>query len=148
VGCGTGDFARWYRASGGSGIRYCGIDSVPPFLDRARQLHPESEFALGDALALERVQLPAPDVIVISGLFNLAGPAPERFFRRVIRACFSITRRGVAFNRITDRVDFRAPHLHYSSPESTLRFALGLSRRAVLRHDYPLFEYTVYSLRS
>ena len=58
-------------------------------------------------------------------------------------------RSGIAFNLITDQVDFREPQLFYADPTETLDFCRrALSRHVVIRHDYPLYEYTTYVYRS
>ena len=68
----------------------------------------------------------------------------------VAMAVYSGTMFGcaIAFNLMSDRVDFRVPELHYTSPAETLAFCQReLSRHVRLRHDYPLHEYTVHVRR-
>ena len=45
---------------------------------------------------------------------------------------------------MTAYVDFREDRLFYYSPEEIFRFSKTLTKRVLLRHDYPLFEFTVY----
>ena len=47
-----------------------------------------------------------------------------------------------------DRVDFRSPSLYYANPGEVVDFCCReLSRYVVLRHDYPLYEHTIYVYR-
>ena len=48
-----------------------------------------------------------------------------------------------------DHVDYQSDDLYYANMGETLEFCQKmLSRYVVLRHDYPLYEYTVYVYRS
>lgn len=144
VGCGNGDLLAWIKTHVASAVSYVGIDPVEEFVEAARRRRGDGRFVQADALSLERLDLPRPDVVMISGIFNLLGPQHEEFHQAVVRGAFAVARRGVAYNRMSDRVDFRNQKLAYGSPEETLQFGLSLTRRVCLRHDYPLFEFTVY----
>jgi hypothetical protein len=49
---------------------------------------------------------------------------------------------------MSDHVDFRSDDLFYSDAGETLDFCRReLGRFVTLRHDYPLYEYTVYVYR-
>ena len=66
-----------------------------------------------------------------------------------LRHMFAACDVGIAFNAITDVVDYRSDDLWYSNAGEMLRFCqTELSRHVTLRHDYPLYEYTVYVYRN
>ena len=66
----------------------------------------------------------------------------------MLRRMYESCRRGIAFNLMSDRVDFRNPDLYHSSPAETLDFCQReLSRSVRLRHDNPHYEYTVHVYR-
>ena len=47
-----------------------------------------------------------------------------------------------------DQVDFRTPGLYYADPREIFEFCrTELSRHVVIRHDYPLFEFSVHVYR-
>ena len=59
-----------------------------------------------------------------------------------------LARVAIAFNLISDRVDWRAPQLCYASPAGSLEFCpRELSRHVVLRHAAPLHEFTLHVYR-
>jgi hypothetical protein len=66
----------------------------------------------------------------------------------MVRRMWALARQAIAFNLLTDQVDHRVPALHYASPGLWLDFCRReLGRHVVLRHDYPLHEYTLYVYR-
>ena len=87
------------------------------------------------------------DYVCISGIFNHRLTDNEGFLKRMLSAAYRTGVRGVAANMTTDRVDYRDDELYYFNPERVLRFCLSLSRRVFLRHDYPLYELTVFIYR-
>jgi SAM-dependent methyltransferase len=149
IGCGAGHLADWL-AERGIVARYHGIDLSGAMIEAARRRHPEISFERRDILAGG-----APDtydVVLCSGLFHVKLEQPDvdwgEFVRATIHRMYAMCRIGVAFNLMTDRVDYRSPTLFYSNPGETLDFCRReLSRFAVLRHDYPLYEFTVYVYR-
>ena len=94
----------------------------------------------------------AYDFVLCSGLFHvkLANDDDEwrRFVEATLRRMYALCRVGIAFNLMTDLVDFRSPSLFYANPGEVNDFCRReLSRFTVLRHDYPLYEFTVYVYR-
>jgi hypothetical protein len=62
---------------------------------------------------------------------------------------YALCHEAIAFNCLSDQVDYRAPGLHYERPGDVLDFCRhALSRWVVVRHDYPLHEFTVYVYRA
>ena len=57
---------------------------------------------------------------------------------------FALADKAIAVNMMTNYVDYRDKYLFYYSPEEMFRFAKSLSRNVVLRHDYPLYEFSLF----
>jgi SAM-dependent methyltransferase len=132
------------------GALYSGSDPSAAMVAAARRLHPGVEFEQRDLL--EDPPEAAFDVVLCSGLFHvkLAHPEAEwrRFVEQGVRAMWRMCRVAIAFNLMSDRVDFRVPELHYASPAESFELCRSeLSPFVTLRHDYPLHEYTVYVYR-
>ena len=150
VGAGAGHLCDYLRETA-SGARYSGSDLSAAMVTAARTRHPDVSFELRDLL-----RDPAPDrfdVVLCSGVFTVkAGNSDDAwwvFVREMVRRMFDMCRVGVAFNLMSDQVDFRAPELYYASPGTVLDFCRSeLSRWVSLRHDYPLHEFTVYVYRN
>jgi len=149
VGAGAGHLLDYLREHG-IGAEYSGSDLSPAMVEAARTRHPGARFEARDLL-LEAPR-PSYDVVVCSGLFHVClghgGEPWRRFVEETLRRMWGLARVAIAFNLISDRVDWRAPQLHYASPAESLEFCRReLSRFVVLRHDYPLHEYTLYVYR-
>ncbi len=150
VGAGAGHLCDFLRERG-LAAEYSGSDLSAAMVEAARRAHPGVVFERRDALAKSPA---APwDVLVCSGLFHVKLDTPDSdwraFVEAVLRRMFADCRSAIAFNLMSDRVDFRIDTLYYSSPEEMLDFCRReFSRHVVLRHDYPLYEYTVHVRRS
>lgn len=142
VGCGFGDLHGHVKSR-----RYVGCDISPEVLAVARKQFADVSFEERDILA----QPYAPgsfDYVCMSGLFNHRQTDNQGFLERMLAAAFAISARGVAANMMTNQVDYRDSYLYYYDPEQVLRFCRSLSRRVALRHDYPLYEFTVFVYRT
>ena len=66
----------------------------------------------------------------------------------MLRRMYEVCRVAIAFNLMSDRVDWRSPPLYHAPAGEVLDFCRAeLSPWVVLRHDYPLHEYSVYVYR-
>jgi SAM-dependent methyltransferase len=148
VGCGAGHL-RDHLLQRGLETAYSGSDLSEHMVAAARRRHPGVAFERRDLLAGEN----GPhDFLVTSGLFNVKLGAAEdawaELVRDMLRRMFALARHAIAFNLMSDQVDFRIPELYYCPPAEMLAFCQReLSRHVRLRHDYPLHEYTVHVLR-
>lgn len=149
VGAGAGHLLDHLRAEG-IAAEYSGSDLSAAMVEAARARHPGARFDVRDLL-LEAPR-PSYDVVVCSGLFHVClghgGEPWRRFVAETLRRMWALCRVAIAFNLMTDQVDWRAPQLHYASPAESFEFCRReLSRFVVLRHDYPLHEFTLYVYR-
>jgi len=131
-------------------VDYSGSDLSTAMVEAAREHHSGVRFDRWDILV--EPDLPSYDVLVCSGLFHVKLDQDEatwwKFVRQMICRMYEMCRVGIAFNMISDQVDFRMEDLYYSNPGKTLDFCRDqLSRHVTVRHDYPLYEYTTYVYR-
>ena len=89
------------------------------------------------------------DFVLNSGIFTVKGDASEtewwQYIQHISKHMFEICKQGIAFNLMSSHVDYKDNHLFYIDPAKVLSyFVENLSRRVVIRHDYPLWEFTVY----
>jgi ubiquinone/menaquinone biosynthesis C-methylase UbiE len=146
VGCGFGDFYDHLRSRRLS-VEYTGCDISPDMLAVARERQPDLIFEERNILSN-----PYPDnafdYVFISGIFNHRIRDNQAFLESMLAAAFRACAHGVAANMMTDQVDYRDAYLYYFNPEQVLGFCRSLSRHVALRHDYPLYEFTVGVYRS
>ena len=143
VGCGFGGFYDYCRHMQ-QPMSYTGIDIVPALIEKASKLHPLAEFKEMDILnAPDDWEM---DYVVSSQAFNnrLEYGDNWELVQKVLAKCFKIARKGVAFDLMSTHVDFKEDRLYYFDPSIVLEFCKSLTRRILLRHDYPLFEFCIY----
>lgn len=141
IGCGFGDLVPYLRERFGD-FRYTGIDLSPSLVEEARRRHPEYEFHCLDILD-DRFDLRA-DYFLLSGALNFRVADNWKLTSEMLTLMFSHASKGVSVNFLTSYVNFQRDHNYHHSPEQVFGFAHTLTRRIALRHDYPLWEFTLY----
>ena len=150
IGAGAGHLHDFMRERG-IAARYSGSDLSAEMVDVARRLHPDISFERTDILLDES---PAThDVVLCSGLFHVKLDHSERewsaFLRQTLRRMYEMSRSAIAFNLMSEQVDFRAPQLFYADAGEMLDFCRReLSPFVALRDGYPLYEFTIYVYRN
>ncbi len=149
VGAGAGHLLD-YLVAREIDARYSGSDLSAEMVEAARKLHPEVPFHRRGAL--EAASDSEYDVLLCSGLFHVKLDSDDSewrgFVEAVIRRMYASCRVAIAFNLMSDHVDYRAPELYYANPGEILDFCRReVSRYATVRHDYPLYEFTTYVYR-
>jgi SAM-dependent methyltransferase len=141
IGCGFADFCSYLSESGWSG-NYSGYDLVPEFIKEAKRRFEQHSFFEGDFLNLSEVK--RHDWFVASGTFNVKFNQIENFTERMIEKMFANCDKGIAFNAITDYVNYEVPNLAYNSPQKLFDFCKSLTPFVTLRHDYYQWQFTIY----
>lgn len=146
VGCGYGGLLDHMLAHGIS-ADYTGIDICAPMIETAKAKHPEADFRHCDIF--ETRDIGEFDYVICNGIMTqkLEATIPEmtKFVHSLVRILFEVAREGVAFNLMSNRVNFMAENLFYQSPVEMLSWCMNeLTPNVRLDHAYPLYEYTLY----
>ena len=146
LGCGFGDFLRFLRAEGYRGS-FTGYDIAPSMIEKARQIHGESE---DHRWRVGAVPAESADFAIASGIFNVKGDFPNESWSRYVLQTIDILsqagRHGFAFNMLSTSSDpdRRRPNLYYADPVDMLAHCLARYGRSIaLLQDYGLYEFTV-----
>lgn len=151
-GCGTGHLLGRLRQRRFTGVEYTGFDASPTFIEAARAKFPGVPFHCGDMLNGD-VEPGEYDYVVMNGLFTYRGPLSfgemvERW-RRLVTAAMERARVGVVFNVTSPYVDWERDDLFHVPIDILTDFvAASPCPSFVVRHDYGLYESTVYAYRS
>ena len=126
---------------------YAGHDVSEKFLRVARAKYPGTTYYSGDVLA--GTVLPHFDYVVMNGVLTVKEDIPFdemwSYARDLLRVVFPICERSLAVNFMSKAVDWEKEHLFHLPVEKLAQFTTEyLSRRYVIRHDYGLYEYTIY----
>jgi len=145
IGCGFGDLNILLGEKINQDYSYIGIDIVPVLIEEAqKRFNSENiEFMVGDFLETE-IKKPV-DIALASGIFNfkLDNSDNYKYIENVMRKAFEISKTGLAFDFLSDQVDYQYEHTFHSNPGKILELAYSLSRNVVLRNDYMPFEFSV-----
>lgn len=145
-GCGYGALAVLLRQTGRM-ADYCGYDASVPMIAAAVAEVGTDERCRFTA---NRAEMIARPYTIASGIFNVkedtAGDEWWRYVVSTLADIATLSTTGFACNFLTSYsdADRRRADLFYADPSEVLRHCLATySRKAVLVHDYPLYEFTV-----
>ncbi|MEA2893859.1 MAG: hypothetical protein QOI05_4652 [Bradyrhizobium sp.] len=146
LGCGFGDFLRFLRAEGYRG-RFTGYDIAPGMIEKARELHGETDDRQW-RIGAEPVDV--ADFAIASGIFNVRGDVADDIWTRYVHRTIDILaragRQGFAFNVLSMSSDpeRRRRELYYAEPTVMLGHCLARYGRSIaLLQDYGLYEFTI-----
>ena len=89
------------------------------------------------------------DYAFASGIFNhkLESNNNYQIIESTIEKALNVCDKAVAFDFLSDKVDFKLDHAFHSSPEKLLSIAYKFSRNVVLRNDYMPFEFSIFIIK-
>lgn len=144
LGCGFGDINKILQKRYKK-YEYFGIDLVEEFINVAKNFYNNDSiiFECGDFL--NRKLKKKYDYVIESGIFNIKLKDMDNydFIETSIKKAFELCNEALAFNFITERVNFKDDDFYYINPEKVLEIAFRYSRKVVLKSDYLPFDYTV-----
>lgn len=148
IGCGTGKLLEIIRQQQLS-IKYTGLDLSMRFVNHCKKKFSDNVFLQVDILTDDCTHIPLHDLVVMNGVFTekreLSHEQMTNFFYAFLIKSFQFTKHVMAFNVMSKLVDWERDDLFYVSFDSLCNFLReNLSRHFSIRHDYGLYEYTVY----
>ena len=143
VGCGKGDLFGFFKECG-IPVEYIGVDLTLELVKLARSLYPDAQILSRDFLQDE--YYPEIDYALASGVANVLTLNNQEYMEAIIKKMFSLARMGAAVNMISTYLpdDKKDTGIYCYSPETMFKFALKLTPRVILRHDYLPNDFTLY----
>ena len=145
IGCGFGDANKILKQITPK-YNYTGIDIVEELLLEA-QINYKDEanisFFHGDFLEKEFTQ--EYDILLASGIFNFRLEEQDNyeFIESCMEKAFELAKDGIAFDFLSDKVDFKSELTFHSSPSTILDMAYRLSKNVILKSNYMPFEFSI-----
>lgn len=126
---------------------YSGTEIIDEYVDEAKKRFPELSFYNRD-IAESKFD-DKYDFVLMSGVFHQRRDSAirdwEKFSQQLLKNSFEMCNKGIAFNFISPFVDFYQTQVYYSNLPKLINFINDdLSRFFEIRHNYALFEFTVY----
>ncbi len=144
IGCGFGDLFQFIYKNVNVHFQYIGIDITPEFILKAQEIYSNdsAKFIEGDFL---ETRIDSADIVLASGIFNHKLPSGNNleFVEAVMTKAWNIAKEGLAFDFLSDKVDYRHEHTFHNSPEKILALAYNLGNNVILRNDYMPFEFAL-----
>lgn len=149
IGCGFGDLNRVLTAKFKQQYTYLGVDLVEDLVNKGQEIYGNQNirFKTGDFLEMK---FDEPfDFVISSGIFNYKFEDYDtyEFIASVMNKALAVCKDGIAFDFLSDKVDYQLEHTFHSSPEKILGMAYKHSRNVVLRNDYMPFEFSLFIFR-
>jgi SAM-dependent methyltransferase len=149
IGCGFGDINTVLTSLYGTNYTYHGIDLVADLVNEGRKHFnaPHITFEVGNFLTHPAIE--KYDYIVASGTFNLKLKDLDGydFITMCMDKAFGLANDGIAFDFLSDKVDYQLADTFHSAPERILQMAYARTRNVVLRNDYMPFEFATFMFK-
>lgn len=142
LGCGFGDYSGYLERKQ-INVNYTGYDINSLIIEEAKKKYSKRTFEVKDILNQD---IPNFDYIVSTTAFNLplTGEDNYEFITRLLNKCYKHARKGVSIDFLTSYVDYPSLDGFHYQPERIFTIAKQITKRVRLRHDYPLFEFSIY----
>lgn len=146
VGCGLGDLIDYLEKVTDGDFNYIGIDIAEKLIGSASEKYsrPNVKFYVGDVFL--NILNPI-DISVLSGALSFKTKGIEEYAYETMKQMFELSKEAACLNFLSKYVDFEAEKNQHYSPEIMFSKAKELSKRVVIYHDYPLYEFTVQLLK-
>jgi SAM-dependent methyltransferase len=145
IGCGFGDLNLTLKRKFGN-YRYTGIDLVEELIEKGKEIYNKRNVSF---ICDDFLKIPIKneyDYAVASGMFNFKIKEGDNydFIENCIKKALSVCSEGLAFDFLSDKVDYQYDLTFHSNPEEILRIAYKYSRNIILRNDYMPFEFSLF----
>lgn len=147
-GCGTAHMLEYMNQNNFNKWSYSGLDISSKFVDVCKAKFPGTNFYCKDILK-EALMIEPVDYVVMNGVFtekrDLSFEEMYQYFTALLEKVFPLAKRGVAFNAMSNAVDWERDDLFHLPIDLLASFLTKkLSRHFIVRNDYGLYEYTTY----
>ena len=151
VGCGLGHLNKYLKKNK-MGCSYIGTDISSKMIYVAKKNDPsdKKKFYCLNVLDLKKESKKfKADFVVNSGIFTVKASYNQEiwwnFVTKMIKVMYKLSNKGIAFNMMTNNVDYKEKHLFYVSPLKVINFLeKSESKKIVFKQNYKLWENTYY----
>jgi ubiquinone/menaquinone biosynthesis C-methylase UbiE len=145
VGCGLGDLLEYLEENKITPEVYVGIDLTQEFIENCKEKYNSLEQVIFYKKNLLEADYDQEfDYVFMSGAFNLKITNNWKIVEVALKKMFKACKKGVACNFLSSYVDFSQDKDFHYSPEKMFSIARKITKHVILRHDYPLYEFTLY----
>ena len=150
VGCGLGHLTKFLKNKNFK-TKYLGVDISKKMIEAAKKINNkhDKKFYVCDILTKKKSAFLKKDYVVNCGVFtvksNYTNDEWWKFISKMLIRMFELSRKGIAFNLLTDKVDYKEKHLFYVSHEKIINFAVkNLSEKIICKKNPQVWENVYY----
>jgi ubiquinone/menaquinone biosynthesis C-methylase UbiE len=142
IGCGFGGLHD-YLVENEIQTEYVGMDINEAIINIAKSKKSSINFIVGE---IDHIANDSFDYVVSSSSFNLKMNQHENyeFIRGILGEAFRVAKKGVAIDFLSSYAEYKSEDVFYYDPAIVFGLAKSLTKRVALRHDYELFDFTIY----
>tara|TARA_B110000003_G_scaffold266061_1_gene292575 strand:- start:35 stop:646 length:612 start_codon:yes stop_codon:yes gene_type:complete len=142
VGCGLGDFLHYLKKSDIKDYQYIGLDISKNMIESCRERHLQDNVQFYQGTIFE-YDFETIDVAILSGALSYKYKEATSAAKATLEKMFQLSTEGVALNFLSTTADYELEKNQHYDPAIILTWALNLSKKVSLYHDYPLYEFTI-----
>lgn len=146
-GCGFGSMYEYYNKLNYHDFQYIGFDISESMIREANKKYQSNENLMWITEIPENLEV---DYVIASGIFNVKQDIEsEKWLEYVLQTLTSmnkIAKKGFSFNILTKYSDkeFMKEYLFYADPLLIFDYCKkNFSKYVTLKHDYPLYEFSI-----
>ena len=147
-GCGVSHLFEYMRQYGYDHVQYAGLDILEEYVEVAKKKYPGNTYYCQDILK-STGDLPMFDYVIMNGVFTqkleLSLEEMFSFLKELLVKVFRHANKGIAFNVMSKQVDRENEGNFHLGMDALSEFITNeMTQNFIIRHDYGLYEYTVY----
>lgn len=145
IGCGLGGLYEYFvETCGITGMDYTGIDLVEGMIETAINKYPKARFEKRDLIKQPLKE--TYDYVFLCGIFNVK--TNTEFMKKMLKEAFMYCTKGIAFNFISDYVNFKDEEMSYHNPQEIFTFCVeNLSTKIDMHHHYAKCDVSMFVYR-
>jgi hypothetical protein len=142
IGCGYCDLLEYIKNRGINIKKYTGVDIVPEIVDKAKNMHPDTNIEVRD-IQKEPIEENSFDYVFGSGIFALEDKNWSNYTINMLKTMLSTSRIGVGVNFLTGNIS--GDGLMRLDPNLTLEFVKKyVNKTATLKNNYLQDDFSIF----
>ena len=145
VGCGFGDLYWYITNKLNFNLKsYHGIDICEDFIQYDILKFKEIKNTKFNNYQVKNLHNQTYDFSFLSGSLNLKIENNMNELNIIMKKMFTITKKTTCINLLSNYVDFKNSKDYHYSPTEVFKLAKKITPYVTLRHDYPLYEFSIF----
>ena len=148
IGCGFGDLYSFIENQYSIKLKkYVGIDVCDDFIVYNQKRFKKKNNTIFINCEANDLKNNNFDYCFISGTFNLKMHNNYNELKKILNYMYSHSKIACGINLLSTNVDYQNPKDFHYNPSKVIDIVQKISKNFKIRHDYPLYEFTIHLIR-